>query len=163
MPEQHPQPISRREYSARLKRADAIARRVGFVGIVEYRHAYSTSGGAQYAIGVTPEDDVLVVFAEAFRRDAVADDFSLEAIVAHERGHQLLCRNEPLRRNLPRAVSAITEEVLASLLGSLIVEHPRDGETLVMKALAELVETGMPAVEASKRVADILIYLEAIL
>ncbi len=60
-------------------------------------------------------------------------------------------------------MSAVTEEVLASLLGSLIVEHPRDGESLVLKALAELVEHGMPPNEASRHVEEILSYLEAIL
>jgi hypothetical protein len=163
MEEHGPQPISRRENRARQKRVEAIARPLGFVGPVEYRHAYSTSGGAQYLLGATPEEDMLLVFAEAFRRDAAADDFSLEAIIAHERGHQLLYRHELLRRNLPRELSTITEEVLASLLGSLIVKDHRDRENLVLKGLAELVESGMGAAEASERVANVLLYLEAIL
>ncbi len=142
---------------------ETIARSLGFVGQVEYRQAYSTSGGAQYLLGATAEEDMLLIFAEAFRRDAAGDDFSLEAIIAHERGHQLLYRHELLRRNLPSVLSTITEEVLASLLGSLIVKDHRDRENLVLMALAELVESGMGAVEASERVANVLLYLEAIL
>ncbi|MCI0377049.1 MAG: hypothetical protein L0215_05560 [Gemmataceae bacterium] len=163
MQEQSPKSISASEHQARLERAETIARRLGFVGRVEYRHAYSRFGGAQYGMAATIEQDVLVVDAEAFRRDATGDDFSLEAIIAHERGHQLLCRHERLRRNLPRGMSTVTEEVLASLVGSLIAENPRDGQILILKALSELVESGMPLGEASQRVEDVLTYLEAVL
>jgi hypothetical protein len=155
--------ISAAEHAARLGRAEAIARRLGFVGIVEYRHASSRSGGAHYGMAPTIEQDLILVYADAFRRDAAGDDFSLPAIIAHERGHQVLCRNERLRRNTPQEMSSATEEVLASLIGSLISDDPRDGEMLVLKALAELVDRGMPAADASRRVEDILNYLEAIL
>jgi hypothetical protein len=157
------QPISAAEYAARRTHADAIARRLGFVGVVEYRHAISLSGGAPYGMAPSIEQDVLLVYAEAFRRDAAGDDFSLPAIIAHERGHQLLCRHERLRRNIPTAMSAVTEEILASLIGSLIADDPRDGEMLVLKALAELMDHGMRAADASRRVEDILSYLEAVL
>ena len=111
----------------------------------------------------TIEQDVLLVYAEAFRRDAAGDDFTLPAIIAHERGHQILCRHERIRRNLPAPMSAVTEEVLASLIGSLIVHETRDSEMLVLKALAELMDRGMRAADASRRVEDILSYLEAVL
>ena len=163
MHEKSLEPISEAERAGRFELAERIARRLGYVGLVEYRHTYSQSGGAEYAMAPAIEQDLLVVYADAFRRDAAGHDFSLEAIIAHERGHQLLCRHVTLRRTPPSEMSAVTEEVLASLLGSLIVEHPRDGESLVLKALAELVEHGMPPNEASRHVEEILSYLEAIL
>ena|ERR1700722_118542 len=70
MEEHGPQPISRQENRARQKRVETTARSLGFVGLVAYRHVYSTSGGAQFLLGATPEEDILLVFAEAFRRDA---------------------------------------------------------------------------------------------
>jgi hypothetical protein len=163
MHQQAPEPISAVENVARVERVEAIARRVGFVGLVGYRHASSQCGGAQYGMAPTIEQDMLVVYAEAFRRDAAGDDFSLEAIIAHERGHQLWCRDERLRRNAPSEMSAVTEEVLASLAGSLIADDPRDAEMLILKALAELLERGLPAAEASQHVDDVLRYLEEIL
>jgi hypothetical protein len=59
MEEQSLQPISRAEHAARLARVQAIARRLGFEGAVEYRHASSRSGGAQYAMAPTIEQDML--------------------------------------------------------------------------------------------------------
>ena len=109
----------------------------------------TSSGGAQYGIGPTVEQDVLVVYAEAFRRDAAGDDFSLAAIIAHECEHQVILRNERLRRNLPADMSATTEEVLASLVGALLLEDVREREDLVTKAIVELSERGMPLPTAS--------------
>ncbi len=163
MQEKAPQPISGPEHRARQNRVEAIAHRLGFVGTVEYRHVSTRSGGAQYGMGAAIEKDGLIVYPEAFRRDAAGDNFSLEAIIAHERGHQLLCRHQRLRRNTPKDMSAVIEEVLASLIGSLIVDDPGDGEVLILKALFSLVEGGMPTEEASGRVQEILDYLEAVL
>jgi hypothetical protein len=53
MNEESPQPVSAEEERARLACAEAIARRLGFIGTVEYRHVSTTSGGAQYGIGPT--------------------------------------------------------------------------------------------------------------
>jgi hypothetical protein len=114
-------------------------------------------------MGASAEQDLLVVYPEAFRRDEEPDDFSLEAIIAHERGHQLLWRDERVRRNLPEDMSHVTEEVLASLIGSIILKDPADSDYLVLKALFLLVEHGMHTDEASERVRDLLKYLEAIL
>ena len=125
MPQPGPGPISESERIARQRRASQVARRLGFVGRVEYRHVYSQAGGAQYGLAVAPDQDLLIVYAEAFERDADPDDFSLEAIVAHERGHQLLARHPRLTRNLPRAWSRVTEEIVASRLGSLLVEQEK--------------------------------------
>lgn len=129
------EPISPAEVKARTKRVLAVARKLGFVGAVQYRHAISASGGAIYCLGPTIDEDMLVVYAEAFARDAAGDDFSLEAIIAHERGHQLLHRHERLRRVRPKEISETTEEVLASLLGALITPVPVDSRTLEMKAV----------------------------
>jgi hypothetical protein len=118
MEEKPPSPISAAEHGTRQNRLERIARQLGFVGIVEYRHVSTTSGGAQYWMGPTVKHDVLVAFAKAYERDGNPDDFSLEAIIAHERGHQLLCRHELLRRNTPKEMSPLTEEILASLVGA---------------------------------------------
>jgi hypothetical protein len=82
MPPPRPEPISASERMARQRRASEAARHLGFIGNVEYRHVYSQAGGAQYGLGVTPEQDLLITYAEAFERDADPDDFSLEAISA---------------------------------------------------------------------------------
>lgn len=156
-------PISVAEHNARLGRAVSVARQLGFVGEVHYRHAYSGSGGAMFCLAPAIEQDLLIVYAEAFLRDAAGDDFSLEAIIAHERGHQLLYRHERLRRNKPTRISDVTEEVLASLIGALIVEASRDSEALVLKALGELIEHGMEPAEASRRVGENLRLLEIVL
>jgi hypothetical protein len=47
MEEGIPEPLSATELAARLKRAETIARRLGFRGLVEYRHVYTQTGGAQ--------------------------------------------------------------------------------------------------------------------
>lgn len=71
-----PRPITASERLARQQRAAHIARRMGFVGRVEYRHVFSQAGGAQYGLATAPEQDLLTVYAEAFTRDADPDDFS---------------------------------------------------------------------------------------
>src|SRR6266849_6799461 len=126
MPQAGPRPISASERKARQRRASEIARRLGFTGRVEYRHVYSQAGGAQYGRAVAAKQDLLIVYAEAFERDADPEDFSLEAIVAHECGHQLLARHPRLARNLPPGWSGVTEEIVASLLGSWLVAEEKD-------------------------------------
>jgi hypothetical protein len=163
MHDEPPPPISPAEHRARLARVKAIASGLGFVGAVEYRHVSNNSGGAQYGMGSSIKGDLLLVYPEAFRRDSDPDDFSLEAIIAHERGHQLICRHERLRRNTPVGMSAVTEEVLASLVGAVIVSDPGAGQALVLKAIFTLGERGMQPEEASRRVEDILSYLGTIL
>jgi hypothetical protein len=103
------------------------------------------------------------VYAEAFQRDADPDDFSLEAIVAHERGHQLLCRHPRLQRLLAGRASEASEEILASLMGSLIAGEPRDSEALVLKAVAEALVRGAGPTEAARLVSELRSYLERIL
>lgn len=89
------------------------------------------------------EEDVLVVYAEAFDRDANPEDFSLEALVAHECGHQLLTRKRDLREILDKLADEAYEEVLASLIGSLILEDSEAAQTLVWKATVELGNLGI--------------------
>jgi hypothetical protein len=48
MPSQGPPAISSAERDSRLRRVRQIARKIGFVGQIEYRHVYSGSGGAQF-------------------------------------------------------------------------------------------------------------------
>src|SRR3954447_9599319 len=106
-----PQPIGPAEARRRQSVALQLARELGFVGRVEYRHVYSQSGGAQYGRGAAAGSDLLTVYAEAFDRDAKPDDFSLSAIIAHERGHQLSARHP--RLSVLLASSSVTgEEVL---------------------------------------------------
>jgi hypothetical protein len=131
-----------------------IARRLGFVGDVEYRHIYSQTGGAQYCRGNTPEEDLLSVYAEAFERDADPNDFSLEAMIAHERGHQVLARHPRLSVLLASA-SPAAEEVLASLLGALVLEPGPDRDSLQNKAAFELVSRGATAETAERTIANL--------
>src|SRR5436190_13487844 len=129
------------ERRARRNRAARIARRLGFIGSVEYRHVYSQTGGAQYGRGNTAEEDLLTVYAEAFERDADPDDFSLEAMIAHECGHQILARH-PRIANRVAGISEASEEILASLLGAMICDLEADRVSLFAKAGAELIDRG---------------------
>jgi len=138
-------PISAAEHRARLRRAKRISRRFGFIGRVEYRHVHSRSGGAQYCIGPSADQDIMVVYAEAFERDADPADFRLEALVAHECGHQRLIRKQDLRSVLAKFPGERFEEVLASLVGSLLLTESESARTLVWKATAELGDLGMSA------------------
>ena len=83
----------------------------------------------------SPEQDLLIVYAEAFDRDADPDDFSLECILAHERGHQLLARHPRLTRNLPATWSGVTEEIVASLLATLLLDGEEDQRNRLLKAV----------------------------
>src|SRR5947209_16025046 len=114
-----PDPIPPAEARRRRGRALRVARTAGFVGRVEYRHVYSQTGGAQYGRGSTPQAEPLTVYAEAFERDADPEDFSLGAMIAHERGQQILARHPRIAKRVA-GVSQAGEEILASLLGALI-------------------------------------------
>jgi len=50
-----PFPISAEEHIARHQRASEVARHLGFVGIVEYRHVHSQAGDAQYGLAAALE------------------------------------------------------------------------------------------------------------
>src|SRR5438552_1114565 len=111
MPERQPPPISVGIAQARRRRVKKIAAELGFVGKVRYEHLYSLAGGAQYGLASSEQHDLLTVYAEAFERDANPEDFSLEAIIAHERGHQLLARHPRLAQRIAGKTSAIGEEI----------------------------------------------------
>ncbi len=158
-----PRPLSRPEEQARRSRVARLARALGFVGRVEYRHVYSQTGGAQYGRGSRPEDDLLTVYAEAFDRDADPEDFSLEAILAHERGHQLLARHPRIAKHVAGRISAASEEILASLLGAMLCTAEADRDALLGKALVELLKHGETAEVATRRLQDLWDLLEALL
>jgi hypothetical protein len=124
---------------------------------------YGGTGGAQYGRGSTETEDLLLVYAEAFQRDADPEDYSLEAILAHERGHQVTCRHLRLRRTLLAKASAVTEEIVASLVGSLIVPGSADQEALLLKALGEAVAGGADPDAAVRLLAELWDYLEKLL
>ncbi len=136
-----PEPIDAAELRRRRARARRLALDVGFIGHVEYRHVATQSGGAQYGRGVGDRGDVLMVYAEAFDRDADPEDFSLRAIIAHERGHQLLAQHPRLAPRLA-GLSLGAEEVLASLLGAMVVGEGPDRDALIAKATAEVLAGG---------------------
>src|SRR5437879_2754846 len=137
MPDHFPRPLSVAELRARQRRVQRIARSLGFVGGVEYRHVLSRSGGAQYGCAATAAKDLLIVYAEAFERDADPDDFSLEAILAHERGHQLLRRHPRLGPRVGGRISLVSEEILASILGAVVSPATRDRDTLLAKVVVD--------------------------
>jgi len=132
------------------------------VGRVEYRHVYSRTGGAQYGLGSTAAEDLLSVDAEAFERDADPDDFSLEAILAHKRGHQLLARHPRIAKRVA-GVSESSEEILASLLGAMICTDDTNRDTLLAKATAELLDRGLSAQATSRQLQELWDLLEPLL
>jgi hypothetical protein len=149
MPPSEPRPLTTSEQRARPRRVARIARKLGFVGRLEYRHVYSQTGGAQYGRGSSPQADLLTVYAEAFERDVDLEDFSLEAMIAHECGHQILARHPRIARRVA-GVSEASEEILASLLGAMICDEDADRVSLYAKAVAELLDRGQ-SVEATTR------------
>jgi len=113
---------------------------------------YSQTGGAQFCLGATVDADTLAVCAEAFERDRDPNDFSLEAIIAHECGHQRLLRDRA-RVSIGVTLSGgAYEEVLASLLGSLLLDQSRDAEHLVWKATVDLATVGMPPEQVTRTI-----------
>ena len=155
-----PDPISPDESRRRQRRVLRLARSVGFVGRVEYRHVYGQSGGAQYGRGAG--GDVLITHAEVFERDADPKDFSLLAIVAHERGHQMVARH-PRLSPLLGGVSPAAEEVLASLLGAMVLAPGPDREALLEKAAFDVLRGGASAETAGRVVRKLWTELEGLL
>ena len=157
-----PGPLSAAERRGRRNRATRIARRLGFVGGVEYRHIYSQTGGAQYGRGNTAEEDLLIVYAESFERDADPEDFSLEAMIAHECGHQILARHPRIAKRVA-GVSEASEEILASLIGAMICDADADRVALLGKAAVELLDRGQSAESANRQLQQLWNLLEALL
>jgi hypothetical protein len=157
-----PRPLSPEEQRARQRRAAFVARQLNFVERVEYRHIHSQTGGAQYGRGSSQESDILTVYAEAFERDADPEAFSLEAMIAHECGHQILARHTRIAKRVA-GVSEAGEEILASLLGAMICNNDIDRDTLYAKATAELLDRGQGAEAASRLLQKLADLLEALL
>jgi hypothetical protein len=158
-----PRRLTPAERHARRNRVARLAKKFGFAGRIEYRHIHSQTGGAQYCRGSSASEDVLTVYAEAFERDADPDDFSLAAIVAHERGHQLLARHPQIARRVAGRISAASEEILASLLAAIICERETDRDALVSKAMVELLDRGVPPETAVQRLQELWDLMEALL
>jgi hypothetical protein len=108
-------------------------------------------------------DRILSVYAEAFERDSDPDDFSLPAIIAHERGHQLLARHPRIANRVAGRISPASEEILASLLGAMICAAQVDREALVAKATVELVNHGETIEIAVRRLQELWNLLENLL
>ena len=155
--------ISAAELKRRENLVKDLANRFGFRGQVEYFHVLSQSGGAQFGLGRTIDDDVLAVYAEAFVRDANPNDFSLAAIVAHECGHQVAVRNSTLNRWLHSGLTLASEEVLASIIGSLLVFEVGDHNDLAMKAIHDVIRCGVKREKAKEVVMNLRSVLETIL
>lgn len=162
MPTSQPRPLTPGGQRARHRRAARIARKLGFVGRVEYRPVYSQTGGAQYGRGTSHQADLLTVYAEAFERDADPEDFSLEAIIAHECGHQILTRHTRIAKRVA-GVSEASEEILASLLGAMICSEDADRLALYAKATAELLDRGQSVEAATRQLQELWDLLEALL
>jgi hypothetical protein len=157
-----PRPLRAAERRARRNRAARIARELGFSGRIEYRHVYSQTGGAQYGRGSTAVEDLLTVYAEAFERDADPEDFSLEAMIAHECGHQILARHPRIAKRV-RGLSEASEEILASLLGATLCRADTDRISLFAKATAELLDHGQSIESANRQLQELWNLLEALL
>ena len=142
------------ERRARRNRAARIAHQLGFVGRVEYRHVYSQTGGAQYGLGIAPKEDLLTVYAEAFERDADPEDFSLEAMIAHECGHQLPARHPRIAQRVA-GISEASEEILASLLGAIICGVDAERGMLFAKAASELLDRGLSPESANRQLQEL--------
>ncbi len=163
MPEQSPRPLSAAEIRARQRRVLRIARRLGFVGRVEYRHVSTDSGGAQYGMGATAKEDLLIIYAKAFEADADPKEYSLEAIMAHERAHQILNRDPRFARPSLKTLSLGGEEIVASLVGSLLVDDEKDRRDLLMKALEEATRKGQDVNKVSAELKGLRGLLEKLL
>jgi hypothetical protein len=118
--------------------------------------ARSTAGGS------TAEEDLLTVYAEAFERDADPEDFPLEAMIAHEYGHQILARHPRIATRVA-GVSEASEEILASLLGAMLCSEDADRVTLFAKAAAELLDRGQSAAAANRQLQELWELFEALL
>jgi hypothetical protein len=102
------------------------------------------------------------VYAEAFERDADPEDFSLEAMIAHERGHQILARHPRIAKRFA-GISEASEEILASLLGAIISSGDADRKMLFAKAALELVARGQTAEATERQLLNLWELLEAML
>jgi hypothetical protein len=76
------------------------------------------------------------------------------------RQDKIVCRSLTLQRFLVDKVAPATEEILASLLGSLHVTDDFDKQALVLKALDEALNCGVSAQEAVELIMELRGLLE---
>ena len=158
-----PPPLTPWEQRKRRRYPKRRARKLGFVGRVEYRHAYSNTGGASFRQGVEEPGYLLTVYAEAFEHDANPEAFSLRAIIAHERGHQILMRHPRIAPRVAGRISRVSEEILASIVGAMICGPGLDHSALVGKALVELLSRGLSREEAVRQFDSLWALFEVLL
>ncbi len=156
-----PRPLTAAERRARRGRVARLARGLGFVGRIEYRHVYSQTGGAQCGRGSAAAEDLLTVYAEAFERDANPEDFSLAAMIGHECGHQILARHPRIARRVA-GLSRPSEEILASLLGAMVCPDDTDRVALIARAVAKLRGRSLRAAAASRQLQELWDLFEAL-
>jgi hypothetical protein len=97
-----------------------------------------------------------------FERNADPEDFSLDAMIAHECGHQILARHPRLTKRVA-GLSEASEEILASLLGAMLCKDEADRVTLYAKATAALLDRGQSADAATRQLQQLWDLLEALL
>lgn len=158
-----PRPLSDGERVRRLERIVDLSAQLGFVGSVEYRHVYSQSGGAQYCIGPTANDDIMIIYAEAFERDADPEDFPLESVVAHECGHQRLNRDPKFQEVMRKFGGEEFEEILSSLVGCVLLGDGVPARLLLWRAIAELGDRRISTEEAIKLAERLMLVMEKLL
>ena len=83
--------------------------------------------------------------------------------MAHEVGHQAVSRNTKLRRALPPTTTEQAEEILASLIASLLGARPSDRESLSAKALHDTLNCGLTIREATELISELRTLLENVL
>jgi hypothetical protein len=93
-------------------------------------------------------------------RDADPDDFSLEALIAHECGHQAVFRNAAWQQVLPERMTSAAEEVLASVIGSVLVDDRADREDLMLKSIDDALQCGLDLTDACNLVFELRRLLE---
>ena len=158
-----PPPITLTERARRIDLIRQIATTLGFRGRVEYRHYYGSSGPAQLRLGRKIVDDEMRVFAQAFDWNDDSREFSVEAIIAHECGHQVYHRHRWVQRWFGSDISESQEEVIASLIGALLVTTVADHDALQDKALGDALNAGTNPAEAVAFINGVNKVLEVVL
>jgi hypothetical protein len=90
------------------------------------------------------------------------DDFSLKAMIAHERGHQILARHPRIAKRVT-GVSLASEEILASLIGAIICGEGDNRFMLYAKAAAELLSHGQSPQSTERQLENLWEALEELL
>src|SRR5947209_7885201 len=86
----------------------------------------------------------------------------LEAMIAHECGHQILARHSRIAKPVA-GISEASEEILASLLGAMNCNADADRVALFGKGAGELLDCGQSAESANRQLQDLWTLLETLL